>query len=121
MEYRIDATDKILGRLAGEVALLLRGKNKPSFDPAKLTQNRVVIVNIDLLRVTGKKMNQKRYLRHSGYPGGLRQEKLASVMARDSRVALRHAVSGMLPKNRLRAVFLRNLILHKGEMIDKKR
>lgn len=111
MEYRIDASNKILGRLATEVAMLLRGKETAAFNPARPSGNKVIVFNTDVLRVTGKKMNDKVYLHHSGFHGGQKKETLAHVMARDSRVALRRAVMGMLPKNRLRSRLIKNLIL----------
>ncbi|MBI2640642.1 MAG: 50S ribosomal protein L13 [Candidatus Sungbacteria bacterium] len=115
MEYKIDATDKILGRLATEVSILLRGKNNPGFDPAKFTANRVIISNTDKIRVSGKKLTQKLYRRHSGFHGGLREEKLRELLARDSCEVLRKAVMGMLPKNKLRARYIKNLILLRAE------
>ncbi len=115
MEYKIDATNRILGRLATEVAMVLRGKNTPAFDPARFSAHRVTVTNTDKLRVTGKKMEQKLYRHHSGYHGGLKEEKLKDKLVKDSRWVLREAVSGMLPKNRLRARMLKNLILMKGE------
>lgn len=115
MEYKIDAANKILGRLATEVAVLLRGKNEPSFDPSKFGGNKVTIFNTDKIRVTGRKLVQKLYRRHSGYHGGLKEEQLRDLLIRDSRIVLRKAVLGMLPKNKLRARFIKNLILLKGE------
>lgn len=115
MEYKLDATNKILGRLASEVAILLRGKKSPRFDPAKLSPHKVTIYNTDKIRVTGKKMTQKLYRRHSGYIGRLKEEKLKDRLARDSRQVLRDAVMGMLPKNKLRKRIVQNLILLKGE------
>ena len=115
MEYKIDAENKILGRLATEVAILLRGKNTAKFDPAKLSDNKVIILNVDKIRVTGKKMTQKLYRHHSGFHGGLKEEKLGDLMRRDAGAALRHAVSGMLPKNKLRSKMLKNLSLLKSE------
>ena len=115
MEYKIDAANRILGRLATEVAVLLRGKNSPNFDPAKLSGNKVIVKNTDKIRVTGRKMHQKLYRRHSGYIGNLKEEKLRDLMARDSRIVLRKAVLGMLPKNRLRDKIIKNLILLRGE------
>lgn len=115
MEYKIDATSKILGRLASEVAVLLRGKNEPSFDPSRVSGNKVMVSNTDKIAITGRKMVQKLYRRHSGYHGGLKEEKLRDLMVRDSREVLRKAVMGMLPKNKLRAKFIKNLILYKGE------
>lgn len=113
MNYTIDASGKILGRLATEVAVLLRGKNDPGFNPAKMSKNKVTVYNIDKIRVTGKKMSQKLYRRHSGYIGNLREEKLRDLMARDSSLSLRHAVMGMLPKNRSRKRIIKNLVLVK--------
>ena len=114
MEYTIDAAEKILGRLATEVAVLLRGKNDPSFLREKFSDNHVTVFNIDKISFTGRKAKQKLYQHHSGFHGGLKTETLESVMRRDSRVALRHAVMGMLPKNKLRARWIKNLTLVKG-------
>ena len=116
MEYQIDAANKILGRLATEVAILLRGKNTAQFDPSKLPNHTVTVYNTDSLKTTGKKMqgDGKVYLRHTGFPGGQRAETLQEVMARDSRIALRRAVMGMLPKNKLRAHVIKQLILVKN-------
>src|SRR3989344_8836575 len=113
MEYKIDAEDKILGRLASEVALLLRGKRNPQFDPSRLSGDKVVIYNTDKLQVTGKKMDQKLYRRHSGFHGGLKEETLKNLLARDSRLVLSKAVMGMLPKNKLRDRMIKNLVLYK--------
>lgn len=115
MEYKLDATNKILGRLATEVAVLLRGKNAPSFDPAKLSGNKVLVYNTDKIKFSGKKTSQKLYRHHSGYHGGLKEEKLEDLVKRDSRLVLKYAVMGMLPKNRLRAKFIKNLILNKEQ------
>lgn len=112
MEYNIDATDQIVGRLATKIAVLLRGKNDPRFDPRRLADNRVVVYHTDEVRVTGRKRSQKLYRRHSGYPGGLKEETLERLMRRDSRRALRRAVEGMLPKNKLRPRMMKNLILY---------
>ena len=114
MEYKVDATNKILGRLASEIAVILRGKNSPKFDPAKLSGNKVMVYNTDRLTFTGKKLSQKLYRRHSGYIGNLKEEKLRDVATRDSRIVLRRAVMGMLPKNRLRDRIIKNLVLFKG-------
>jgi len=117
MEYKIDATNKILGRLASEIAVLLRGKNNPNFNPASFINNKVVAYNTDKLRITGRKIIQKSYYRHSGYPGNLKEEKLRDMMIRDSRKVLTYAVRGMLPKNKLRQRWIKNLILAKGELV----
>ncbi len=113
MDYTIDAEGKILGRLASEIAILLRGKNEPGFNPARLPKNKVTVLNTDKIRVSGRKMLQRLYRRHSGYLGGLKEERLRDLMARDSRKVLRHAVAGMLPKNRSRSRILKNLNLIK--------
>lgn len=115
MEYKIDAANKVLGRLATEVAVLLRGKNQPDFDPAKFKSNRVLVFNTDKIRTTGKKAAQKLYRHHSGYHGGLKEERLDKLFERDSGLVLKRAVMGMLPKNKLRRKFIKNLILIKGE------
>lgn len=114
MEYKLDATNKVLGRLAVQAAILLRGKNDPRFDPRRLADNRVVVYHTDEVRITGRKRSQKLYRRHSGYPGGLKEETLERLMRRDSRLALRRAVAGMLPKNRMRSRMMKNLILYRG-------
>ncbi len=113
MEYRFDATDKILGRLAADVARSLRGKNDPSYDPARVPAAKVVVENLDKLRISEKKMRTKLYRRHSGYVGGLKEEKLRDAFARDSREVFRRALMGMLPKNRLRARLIKNVTLKK--------
>lgn len=112
MEYTIDATDKVLGRLASEIALLLQGKRAPA--DGRRPEGQVIVYHAEKLRVTGRKMQQKRYYRHSGYPGGIRSEKLAERFARDPAGVLHHAVEGMLPKNRLRARRLKKLTIRTG-------
>lgn len=104
-----------MGRLASEISLLLRGKNNPWFNPARPAENRVTVFYTDKIRVTGKKLIQKRYRRHSGYHGGLKEERLKEALARDSRRVVRHAVMGMLPKNKTRKRTIARLTLIKGE------
>ena len=118
MEYQIDANNKILGRLATEVAVLLRGKNTAQFDPSKLSGSKVTVYNTDGIKATGKKMvgDGKVYLHHTGWHGGQRAETLENLMKRDSRLVIRRAVMGMLPKNRLRAQIIKNLILIKKDL-----
>lgn len=111
MEYKIDATNKILGRLATEVAVLLRGKNNPSFAPNRLSGNRVIITHADKIAVSGRKRTEKYYYRHSGYVGRLKKEKLEDVAARNPGFILRNAVLGMLPKNKTRKRYIRNLVI----------
>ncbi len=111
----INAEGKILGRLASEIAMILRGKNSPDFLPNRIGETTVTVLHTDRIRVTGRKMTQKMYRRHSGYLGHLKEERLGDLMERDSREAIRHAVAGMLPKNRLRKDWMKNLILLKGD------
>lgn len=113
-EHTLDAANKVLGRIASEAAIFLRGKNRPDFDPSRFSGDRVTIVNTDRVRVTGRKEKEKIYRRHSGFHGGLKEESLERVRRRDSRLLVSRAVAGMLPKNRLRARFMKNLILIRG-------
>ncbi len=107
--HLIDAKDKILGRLAVEVSLLLRGKNKPQFAPHQDRGDWVVVINACQIKVTGKKAEQKKYYHHSGYPGGLKTEVFKNVFRRDPSIVLRRAVRGMLPVNKLREPMLKRL------------
>ena len=97
----VDANGKTLGRLATQLADLLRGKRKPEYTPHCDTGDFVVVVNAEKIRVTGNKMNDKLYYRHSGYPGGLRSRTLAEMLERRPEEVIRIAVKGMLPRNRL--------------------
>src|SRR5687768_18000253 len=99
--YVVDAEGKTLGRLATQIADTLRGKRKPQYTPHVDTGDFVVVVNAEKIAVTGKKLEQKRYYRHSGYPGGLRSRTLAEQLERRPTEVLRKAVKGMLPRNRL--------------------
>lgn len=99
--YLVDATDKRLGRLASEIAMILRGKNKPEFTPHMDTGDFVIVVNAEKVAVTGKKRSQKLYRRHSGRPGGMKTETFAKLQQRLPERILEHAVKGMLPKNSL--------------------
>jgi large subunit ribosomal protein L13 len=114
-EHTIDAKNKILGRLAVEIANLLRGKNKPSFVPYLNKGDKVTVINTDEIKVSGQKLKNKIYWRHSGYPGGIKQITFERAMEKDSREVLRRAVYGMLPKNKLRDKIIKNLKLYKGE------
>ena len=116
--HAIDARNKVLGRLATEVACLLRGKNRPDFDPQRGKQTRITVYNTDYIRVTGNKRRAKIYYRHSGYHGGLSAEGLGDLMERDSRQVLYRAVSGMLPKNNSRKRYLRWLLLIKKDLSE---
>lgn len=112
--WLIDATDQPLGRLATRVATLLAGKHKPTWSPHLDTGDHVVIVNASRVRVTGNKLSQKRYYRHSNYPGGLREESLADLLARKPERAIEMAVKGMLPQNRLGKAMFRKLKVYAG-------
>lgn len=104
--YVVDATDKILGRLASEVALRLRGKHKPEYTPHVDTGDYIVIVNAAKIRVTGKKMSDKTYYNHSGYIGNMKSITLDKKLQKSPEQVIELAVKGMLPKNRLgRAMF----------------
>jgi len=115
-EYQIDAAGKILGRMATEAAVLLRGKNTASWLPYITPENRVIIFNTDKIKVTGKKMEQKFYRHHTGYPGGLKEESLAKLLERDSREVIKLAIYGMLPRNKTRDKIIKNLKLFKGQL-----
>ena len=99
--YVIDAADQTLGRLATQIATLLRGKHKPTFSPNLDGGDFVVVVNAEKVRLTGRKPDQKMYYRHSGYPGGFKQIPYRRMLAQHPDRILRFAVKGMLPKNRL--------------------
>ena len=112
--YVVDAEGKTLGRLASQIATVLRGKNKPDFTPHCDTGDFVVVINAEKIHVTGKKLDDKMYHRHSGYPGGLRSRPLREELERRPTEVIRKAVKGMLPKNRLAAVQLRKLKVYAG-------
>lgn len=97
----VDATDVTLGRLASEVAQILKGKRKPQYTPHVDTGDFVIVVNASKIKVTGNKLDDKEYFRHTGHPGGLKSETLGNLLARDPRRVVEKAVKGMLPKNTL--------------------
>ena len=111
----IDASGKVLGRLATQAASLLMGKHKPIFSRNLDTGDFVVIINADKVRVTGNKAKQKLYYRHSGYPGGLKSISLEKMLQTDPTRVIEHAVRGMLPHNRLRAGMMKKLRVYAGE------
>lgn len=113
--YIIDANDEVLGRLASQVAKILRGKNKPTFSPNADCGDNVIIINAEKIRLTGKKMTDKQYVRHTGYPGGQRHATPADYLAKRPEFIVMKAVKGMLPKNRLGSAMLRNLRVYAGE------
>ena len=110
----VDATGHTLGRLATQIADALRGKRKPEYTPHCDTGDFVVVVNAEKVQVTGKKRTEKRYYRHSGYPGGLRERTFAEMQARRPEEIVRLAVKGMLPRNRLARQQLRKLKVYAG-------
>jgi large subunit ribosomal protein L13 len=112
--YLVDAEGKTLGRLATQIAETLRGKRKPQYTPHVDTGDFVVVVNAEKIAVTGNKLDQKRYYRHSGYPGGLRSRTLREQLDRRPTEVLRTAVRGMLPKNRLARRQLTKLKVYAG-------
>ncbi|MGZ4400753.1 MAG: 50S ribosomal protein L13 [Gaiellaceae bacterium] len=112
--YLVDAEGKTLGRLATQIADTLRGKRKPQYTPHVDTGDFVIVVNAEKIQVTGNKLDQKRYYRHSGYPGGLRSRTLREQLERRPTEVLRVAVKGMLPKNRLAARQLTKLKIYAG-------
>jgi large subunit ribosomal protein L13 len=112
--YVVDAEGRTLGRLATRIADQLRGKNKPQFTPHVDTGDFVVVVNAEKIAVTGKKLDEKIYYRHSGYPGGLKERTLREQLDRRPTEVLRLAVKGMLPKNKLAARQLTKLKIYAG-------
>jgi large subunit ribosomal protein L13 len=112
--YVVDAESKTLGRLATQIADVLRGKDKPAYTPHVDTGDFVIVVNAEKVRVTGQKLDQKVYYRHSGYPGGLRSRSLREQLERRPEEVLRRAVRGMLPKNKLASAQLRKLKIYAG-------
>ena len=110
----VDAEGKNLGRLATQIANSLRGKRKPEYTPHCDTGDFVVVVNAEKIAVTGNKRNDKRYWRHSGYPGGIRSRTLGEMLERRPEEVIRKAVGGMLPRNRLARQQLRKLKVYAG-------
>ena len=111
----IDASDKILGRFASQVASLLMGKHKPIFTRNLDTGDFVVVINADKIRVTGNKAKQKLYYRHSGYPGGIKSISLEKLMQTNPTMVIEHAVKGMLPHTRLGASMMKKLRVYAGD------
>lgn len=113
--YVVDAKDKVLGRVASQVATILRGKHKPIYAPHMDVGDHVIIINADKIRVTGKKSQTKRYFRHSGYPGGVRFDTFAELIQRHPERILEKAVWGMLPHNKLGRKMFKKLKVYAGE------
>ena len=112
--YVVDAEGRTLGRLATQIADALRGKRKPEYTPHCDTGDFVIVINAEKVAVTGKKREQKRYWRHSGYPGGIRSRTLAEMLERQPEEVIRKAVRGMLPRNRLARKQLTKLKVYAG-------
>lgn len=112
--YVIDAEDKTLGKIASEVASILRGKKKPIYTPHVDTGDYVIVINAEKVRVTGKKEEQKIYKSHSGYPGGLKETTLRELRAKKPEEIIRHAVKGMMPKGKLGRQMFKKLKVYDG-------
>ncbi len=113
--YLVDAEGKVLGRVASSVAAILRGKHKADYTPSMDMGDNVIIVNAAKVKITGNKALKKKYYRHSGYPGGLKEKSFSEVMKSDPTFALRNAIKGMLPRNRLGRKQLLNVKIYGGE------
>jgi large subunit ribosomal protein L13 len=112
--YLVNAEGKVLGRLASELAKILRGKHKPTFTPHVDTGDFVVVVNAEKVGLTGKKLKDKIYYRHTGYPGGIKEVSAEKLLAKKPTELIRRAVKGMLPKNSLGRQMLRKLKIYAG-------
>lgn len=112
--YVVDATDMVLGRLASQVAMVLRGKNKPTFTPNVDTGDYVIIINADKVRLTGKKLEKKYYRYHTGYIGGLKEVQYKKLMAEKPEFVVYKAVKGMLPKNAIGRTMIKELHVYAG-------
>lgn len=112
--YVVDATEMVLGRLASQVAMVLRGKNKPTFTPNVDTGDYVIIINADKVRLTGKKLEKKYYRYHTGYIGGLKEVQYKKLMAEKPEFVVYKAVKGMLPKNAIGRTMIKKLHVYAG-------
>lgn len=110
----VDVEGKVLGRAATEIAMMLRGKHKPNYTPHADCGDNVIVINADKVRLTGKKMAQKAYIRHTGYPGGQRVTTAQEMLNKHPERLIEAAVRGMLPKNRLGRELFRNLRVYVG-------
>ncbi|MEX0622222.1 MAG: 50S ribosomal protein L13 [Candidatus Woykebacteria bacterium] len=111
----IDAKNKVLGRLSTRIAIFLMGKHKPNWQPYLDVGDNVIVLNAAKVSVTGKKGKQKEYFRYSGYPGGLKRETFEKLQNRKPEEIIRHAVAGMLPKNKLGAAMIKKLFIYPRE------
>lgn len=112
--YVVDAEGQVLGRLASEVAQILRGKRKTCYTPHSDCGDNVIIINAEKILLTGNKMNQKTYVHYTGYPGGQRVKTVKEQLAKKHIFVLEHAIKGMLPKTRLGSAIFRNLYVYEG-------
>jgi large subunit ribosomal protein L13 len=113
--YIVDAKDVVLGRLASVVAMVLRGKHKPSFTPHVDCGDYVIVINADKIKLTGNKMSEKQYVSHSGYPGGQRTQTPEDLLSKKPEAVVERAVKGMLPKSRLGSEMFRNLFVYAAD------
>lgn len=109
----MDATNQILGRFSSKIASIIIGKHKPFFSPHIDCGDHVIVINSNNIRLTGKKWNHKKYIHYTGYPGGQKETYVKNLLNKDSRILIYRAVNGMLPKNRLRRLILKNLHVYK--------
>lgn len=114
----VDAKNEVLGRLASKVAFLLRGKHKPEFTPHVDCGDNVIIINADKVRLTGKKVTDKKYFSHSGYPGGQKETTPKQLLNKKPEAVVEKAIKGMLPGNRLGSAIFRNLFVYTGTEHD---
>lgn len=112
--YVVDASEQILGRLASKVARVIRGKEKPTFTPNMDTGDFVIVINAEKVRLTGKRELLKEYIHHSMYPGGLKIRAYSEMIKKNPEFVIQHAVSGMLPKNRLGRKLVKKLKVYRG-------
>jgi large subunit ribosomal protein L13 len=112
--YLVDVSDKVLGRVATQIANILRGKNKACFTPSVDTGDFVIVVNAEKIALTGKKLSDKIYYSHSGYPGGIKSITAGNLLEKNAANVLRKAVKGMLPKNKLASQMLKKLKIYVG-------
>ncbi len=118
--YKFDASNYVLGRLASEVAVILQGKNDPFYERYLAKGGLVEVFNCDKIKITGNKLKDKIYFHHSGYLGGIKSISLEKLLQKDSRQVIKKAVFGMLPKNKLRSKMIKKLILYKLQSNDQK-
>ena len=116
--YVVDAENEILGRLASKIAYVLRGKHKPSFTPHVDCGDNVIVINAEKIKLSGSKMSDKKYVSHSGYPGGQRFQSVEDLLSKKPEAVLEKAVRGMLPKSRLGSELFRNLYVVVGDKHD---